>query len=92
MNDYCWIYITRDPQAGNKLQVAMAIDLPQLLRESSGREVIYYRQFSTTLDAIAHKLLLMNVENETLYYIIRQMNPAMQDLRKDFDTLTLYNI
>ncbi|MDL2255820.1 hypothetical protein LJC38_04465 [Parabacteroides sp. OttesenSCG-928-K15] len=90
MSDFCWVYVTRDPQVGNRLQAAIASDLPQLLQSSTNREILYYRQFCTTLDALAHKLLLTSVESDTLYDIIRNMNPTTQDLRKDFDT-HIYN-
>ncbi|MDL2208658.1 hypothetical protein LJB97_03455 [Parabacteroides sp. OttesenSCG-928-O15] len=85
MNDPCWVYIIRDPKAENRLQAALAANLPQLLRDSADREIIYYRQFVTTLDAVAHKLLLSTVETDTLYDIIRNMNPTIYNLRKDFE-------
>lgn len=84
MNHFCWVYITRDPQAENKLLAAIADDLPQMLRDSAERQVIYYRQFNNTLDAVAHKLLLTNLENNSLYDLIRSLNPTVSDLREDF--------
>lgn len=85
INDLYWVYITCDPRADNRLQAALAPDLTRMLRDSAHRPVIYYRQFPITLDAVAHKLLLGSLEKETLNHLIRSVNPAMTDLREEFE-------
>lgn len=83
-NDYCWVFITRDNQLPKLLYIGMAADLPQMFQKNAEREILYYRQFSTTAEGIGHKMYLGHVGNETLWHTIRGMNPGMRDLRKDF--------
>lgn len=84
MNDFCWVYIIRVSEVGDKLQVAIAPDLPRMLRDSARHQIVYYRQFSTTLDAVAHKLLLTSLENDSLQELIRSVNPEMRNLQQEF--------
>lgn len=83
-NDYCWVFITRDNDTPRQLHIGIAMDLPELLRDNAEREILYYRQFSTTIEGLSHKLFLVNVESETLWQMIRGMNPAGRDLREEF--------
>lgn len=83
-NDYCWVYITRDSDSSRRYHIGFALDLPQLLNDNLQCDILYYRQFNNTMDGLAHKLFLTNVNNETLLLVIRGMNPEMRDLRRDF--------
>jgi len=85
--DYCWVFIARDNDVPRQLHIGMATDLPQLLQDNAEREILYYRQFSTTIEGLGHKLFLVNVENETLWQTIRGMNPTGRDLKEEFNQL-----
>lgn len=83
-DDFCWVYVTRNIQPDQELHIGIAANLPALLIESKDKEILYFRQFASTLDALAHKLLLTNVSSETLYRMIRENNPSLRNLSEDF--------
>lgn len=83
-NNYCWVFITRENTPRQQLYIGLAVNLPQVFREQPERDILYYRQFATTAEGLGHKLYLAQVEKTTLWQTIRGMNPAAEDLRKEF--------
>lgn len=83
---YCWVYIARECEPPLQFHIGAAIDLPQLLNDNKQKRLLYYRQFSNVLDGLAHKLLLAELNRQSLTLLIRGMNPEMRDLNMDFTT------
>ncbi|MDL2255397.1 hypothetical protein LJC44_05050 [Parabacteroides sp. OttesenSCG-928-G06] len=82
--DYCWVFVSREKHSPQQLYIGTAADLPQLFRDNTNREILYYRQFATTAEGMGHKLFLTHVKEETLWHTIRGMNPEGRDLGKEF--------
>ncbi|MDH6312682.1 hypothetical protein M2137_001457 [Parabacteroides sp. PFB2-10] len=82
--DYCWVFITREKHSPQHIYIGMVANLPQLFRDNADKDILYYRQFATTVEGIGHKLFLSHIKEETLWHTIRGMNPEGRDLRKEF--------
>ena len=44
------------------------------------QKLVYYRSFGAPFDALAHKSLLASLSRESVIYIIKQVNPSLENL------------
>ncbi|MDH6342342.1 hypothetical protein M2480_001660 [Parabacteroides sp. PFB2-12] len=83
-NNYCWVYIDREKGADNPLYIRYAETFSQVLQESGGHELLYFEQFDSLDEGLAHKQLLNKLSNRILQHTISYYNPAFRDLHEDF--------
>lgn len=83
-NDSCWVYIQKIKN--RTFRVELAVDIERRISGlNSSCSIIYCKQFSSTISALGHKLLLDQLSNSSLLRIIKKENPELTNLR---DTLT----
>ncbi|MDH6313598.1 hypothetical protein M2137_002388 [Parabacteroides sp. PFB2-10] len=83
-NRYCWVYIDREKGTDHPLCIRSAETFSQVLQESDGCELLYFEQFNSTDEGLAHKQLLNTLSSKGLYHTIRYYNPTFRDLHEDF--------
>jgi len=52
----------------------------RLANGNADEKLVYYRRFPNAFDAAAHKYLLQNLSQQTVFHHIRSVNPDLQDL------------
>ncbi|MDL2209065.1 hypothetical protein LJB97_05530 [Parabacteroides sp. OttesenSCG-928-O15] len=83
-HNYCWVYVEREKGADNPLYIRYANTFSQVLQESGDHELLYFEQFNSIDEGLAHKQLLKKLSNKGLHHTIRYYNPAFRDLHEDF--------
>ncbi|MDH6344301.1 hypothetical protein M2480_003188 [Parabacteroides sp. PFB2-12] len=80
----CWVFIYREDEKAYRLQIGFSRGLPQMLAQSIGKTLLYYRQFPSTDDGLAHKLLLENLSSDSLHQRILRTNAQLNNLLQEF--------
>ncbi|MDH6314242.1 hypothetical protein M2137_003041 [Parabacteroides sp. PFB2-10] len=80
----CWVFICRGNEEEHRLQIGFSRTLPQMLAQSIGKSLLYYRQFPSLDDGLAHKLLLKNLSGDSLLQRILRTNAQLKNLLQEF--------
>lgn len=76
----CWVYVLADTQNGGAYNIGYTLASPdEFLRRHEGSQVVWFREFRGLAEGIAYKLLLENMEFDTLDYMIKHALPEPHD-------------
>lgn len=74
--DICWIFITESKYCRLRRYVLFCTDeefaLSTHRRMEQGEQVVYFRRFDNTFDALAHKLMLESLSYATVSSLIEK--------------------
>ena len=80
-----WVYILFNFKT-REMNIALSFNLSkQLSNFDTAQKLVYYRNFSSPFDALAHKFLLENLSFESVMHNIKQENPTLSNLTPEIN-------
>jgi len=75
-----WVYILYNSKS-QEMNIGLSFNLPkQFGTLDTVEKLVYYRSFSSSFDALAHKHLLASLSIESVMHTIKQANPTLISL------------
>ncbi|HZJ74517.1 MAG TPA: hypothetical protein VFC87_06910 [Perlabentimonas sp.] len=66
------------------MKIGLSFNPPKRFgRFDTAQKLVYYRNYSSPFDALAHKFLLESLSAETVMHNIKQVNPTLNDLESE---------